>query len=203
MPIDEYLWFDDPPSTTRVACRGVAAARLQEAELGWRFLRAAREATFLRQTNLDDPAAVRDLAESVPGLDAGAFARTFDGEAADALADPVQLGEGPDRSELPVVTVAGPAGERTLTGRVDDRQLAHAVEQATGESFDPPDLSVREALERYSPAGWLAPAELAALSGRGREAVVEEARETEGVAEAEFASEPFFRETEFADDRDA
>lgn len=202
MPIDEYLWFSEPPSTSRFACRGVAAALERGPEAGWQFLRAAREATFLRQTNLDTPEAVRELADSVPALDADEFGSTLSdsGDGLDAApyeGDAADLGRD-DRPELPTLVVEGPDGKRKLAGTVDRAELSHAVERATGSALDAPDLSVSEVLDRFSAEGWLATTELSVLADRSRREAVEEARDADGVAEAEFASESFFRRDEFA-----
>jgi len=102
MPIDEYLWFDDPPESSWPACRAIAAAGLQdEADardragtapgLATRLLRACREATFARRRSVSDDATLRAVIDSVPDLDADALAAALD----DGRADEAVRGAGP------------------------------------------------------------------------------------------------------------
>ncbi|WP_435126896.1 DsbA family oxidoreductase [Halobaculum sp. D14] len=206
MPIDEFLWFDDPPATSAPACRGVVAAAEQGAEAERRFLRAAREATFLRRTNLDTESAVVDLAASVPGVDADGFA---DDVADAAVPDPdasvldvTGVDAAGDRPALPTVVVRGDEGERGVSGWADFDELAHVVQAATGSAPPSPSLTVAEALDRYSAAGWLAPAELTALTGESYDDAADEARADDDVVERSFASEPFFRAADYVADEE-
>ncbi len=206
MPIDEYLWFDDPPESSAPASRGVAAALEQGTEAGWRFLRASREATYLRRTNLDSEAAVLDLASSVPDLDAEAFEGALDaGPELPDVSDATSVSGVEDaggRPSLPTVVVRGDAGERGHSGFADAATLEHIVQAATGAAPDRPSLSVAEAVERFSPEGWLAPIELSALSGLGYDDAVGAAREVGTAVERSFASEPFFRSEAYVEERD-
>jgi len=203
MPIDEFLWFEDPPERSGPAAKGVAAALQQGDDAGWRFLRAAREATYLRRTNLDTDAAVVGMAGSVPDLDTDAFeAALLAGPEMPDVSDATDVHgveDAGDRPSLPTVIVSGEAGERGISGFADAASLNHVVEAATGTTPPRPSLTVADAVERFAAEGWVAPVELSALAGVGYDDAVDAARECEGVVEQAFASEPFFRDAECSD----
>lgn len=205
MPIDEFLWFDDAPERSEPATHGVAAAFEQSETAGWRFLRAGREGTCIRRRNLDSTAAVVDLAAETDGVDADALAQRLEERVSLSAPDPADVSGvemAGDRPSLPTVFVRGEEGERGHSGLVDFAQLTRLVKGATGSSPDPPTLSIEEVLEQFSPEGWLAVTEISVLAQTGYETVVDTAREAPGVTEQSFASEPFFRETEFLSDAD-
>lgn len=197
MPIDEFLWFEDAPEGSAPATHGVAAALEQGEAAGWRFLRAAREATYIGRTNLDTEEAVVDLASSVPDLDTEAFEEAL--AAGPALPDPSDatdvhgVEDAGDRPALPAIVVEGPVETRGHSGFADAASLDHVVQSATGSAPEPPQIDVTEAIEQFSAEGWLAPIELSALAGVGYDEAVDAARDADGVSEQEFASEPFFR----------
>lgn len=196
MPIDEFLWFDDPPASSAPATHGVAAAFEQGEQAGWRLLRAAREATFIRRRNLDSEGAVAALAAETPGVDADAIeARLDEGVTLDSpdIESVSGVDWAGDRPQLPTVVVRGGESERGHSGVADFPQLSHLVSAASGEPPEAPSLTVDAAIERYSGEGWLAVTELSALSGAGYDAATTTARELDGVVERSFASEPFFR----------
>ncbi len=204
MPIDEFLWFEDPPERSTPAVEGVAAALEQGVDAGWRFLRAAREATYLRRTNLDSESAVRELASTVPDLDTEAFEAALDAgpelpDASDAT-DVHGVEDAGGRPALPAVVVRGDDGERGHSGFADAASLDHVVEAATGSTPELPGMGVAAAVERFSAEGWLAPIELSALAGVGYDEAVDAAREAEGIEEETFASEPFFRTAEYVEE---
>lgn len=197
MPIDEFLWFEDAPAGSAPATHGVAAALEQGETAGWRFLRAAREATYIGRTNLDTESAVVELASSVPDLDTEAFEAAL--TAGPALPDPSDatdvhgVEDAGDRPALPAIVVEGSVETRGHSGFADAASLDHVVQSATGSAPEPPQIDVTEAVERFSAEGWLAPIELSALAGVGYDEAVDAARDADGVSEQEFASEPFFR----------
>ncbi|GAB7095907.1 hypothetical protein JCM30237_30610 [Halolamina litorea] len=204
MPIDEFLWFQNPPERSGPATRGVAAALEQGETAGWRFLRAAREATYIRRTNLDTDAAVVDLAASVPDLDTEAFETALDAgpELPDcsAATEVHGVGDAGGRPELPTITVRGDADERGLSGFADAASLDHVVQTATGSTPEPARVGAVEAVERFSAEGWLAPIELAALAGVSYDDAVDTVADAEGIVERGFASERFFRSAEYVAD---
>jgi len=200
MPIDEYLWFDDPPSTSRPACAGIAAVTDPGSPARTRLVRAAREATMLHQTNLDSMAAVRELVATTLGPDrAAAVPATAD---AGPVPDGDELGDVPgvewvgDRPRLPTVVATAGADRRGVSGAVDVGALRELVAAVTGETPTPRTDTVAAAIDRFSPAGWLCGAELVAVTGRPYQETLETATALADVTTREFAAEPFVRATE-------
>src|SRR5512143_835188 len=52
MPIDERIWFEDPPASSHPACIAVKAAELQSSEAAELYLRRLREAVMLDRRNI-------------------------------------------------------------------------------------------------------------------------------------------------------
>lgn len=202
MPIDEYLWFESPPSSSTDACRAVAAASPSTAAATMRTL---REAIYARRTDISDPATLRDVLATVPGLDAAEVADALqDGSADDALARhreaaPLDL-DGVtavgDRPELPTLVASGTGGTAGISGRRRYDEYRDVVADATGldPRSDVPDLV--DIVERFSPEGWVATAELAAVMDEPVQTVRERAADLADAGELrrrEFAAEPFWR----------
>jgi len=214
MPIDEFLWFEDPPTTSAPACRAVAAALARDDDAGRRVLRALREATFIRRRNVSDPDALRSVLADVHGVDAGALlAALDDGDAgtaaldahreAAAAADADGVTRVGDRPQLPTLVVHGADGSRGLSGWHNYGTIRRVVTDVTG--LDPAGdrPGVETALERFSPEGWVSVTELEALAGAPHDVVAERAADLVAAGEAverEFASESFWRLAEFVDD---
>ncbi len=52
MPLDERIWYDDPPATSYPSCVAYYAAAAQGAAAGERYLRRMREAVMLERRNI-------------------------------------------------------------------------------------------------------------------------------------------------------
>lgn len=206
MPIDEYLWFEDPPSSSLDACLAVAAAAEQSETAGQRALRALREATFIRRSNVSERDALRSALSSAPGVDADAvIAALEDGTAESALASRRDARENltaagvqmvGDRPRLPTVVVRGDADVRGLSGRRNYGSYRGAVTDVTDLEPAEDRPSVDEILDRFSPEGWVSAAELSALAGEPPDVVADRAAEMEtagGAVRRSFASESFWR----------
>ncbi|MFB6131156.1 MAG: DsbA family protein [Salinigranum sp.] len=211
MPIDEYLWFDDPPTSSWPACRAVAAAAIQGAAPGRRLLRSLREATFLRRLSVDDDDVRASLIEAVPGLDAQRVAEALaNGEAderfeaarsAAADLDVPGAARTAGRCELPAFVVRAAGEARAVSGLVDVEEFRATIDAVADVEPAAVTLDVEAALERYSPEGWIARAELSRLTGVEGAAAADEARRlVEGgdVVETAFAAEAFWRTAEYA-----
>jgi predicted DsbA family dithiol-disulfide isomerase len=206
MPIDEYLWFDDPPTTSWPACRAISAAGLQSDTLGARALRACREATFARRRSVSDPDALREVLATIPEMDLDALdAALDDGRADDAFTEHRQAAAETDeagvertatRVALPTLVARGDDGIRGVSGLADAGTWLDAVAAATDrEPVDEPP-SVEVLLERFSPSGWVAAAELATIRDCSEATAVAAARtlvEDGRAIEETFAASPFFR----------
>lgn len=212
MPIDEYLWFEDPPSSSLDACRAVAAAAEQGDAAGQAALRALREATFIRRTNVSDREALRSALSSASRVDAGAVLDALeDGTADSALAAHRDAGEDlsaagvqlvGDRPRLPTVVVRADGEARGLSGRRNYGSYRGAVADVTGLEPVAERPDVEEVLDRFSPEGWVSAAELSALVGEPQDAVADRAAAVAEAGDAvgrTFASERFWRRPADAD----
>lgn len=209
MPIDEYLWFEDPPSSSLPMCVGVVTATDAASDARPRLFRAAREATFLRQQNLDTMPAVRDLVASVLGSDAvNATPETLEGTAwgeeyavlangGPGISDVEGIDIVGGRPELPSVVVRDGDTEFGLSGRVDIASLRELVATVTGQRPSPTTLGLREVIDRFSSEGWLSRTELVALTDYQYRAVMDAVDDLTDVETAEFAAETFVRATEY------
>jgi len=221
MPIDEFLWFDDPPTSSWPACRAIAAAGLQDETAdavdgpvaARRLLRATREATFARRRSMSDERALETLVAGVPGLDGDAVAAALaDGradaafeaarEAAAALDAPGVTRSG-GRCELPAVLVRADGEARVVSGIADFAAYRETMAAVAG--LDPvegtPDVAA--VLARFSPEGWVARAELEHLTGLGVaevEAAAGDLVESGELLEERFAAEPFWRLAGYVED---
>jgi putative protein-disulfide isomerase len=216
MPIDEFLWFEDPPTTSAPACRAVAAALADDDDAGRRVLRALREATFIRRTNVSGTDALRSVLEDVHGVDAEAVLAALDGDdaaaamethrEAAAAADADGVTRVGDRPQLPTLVVHGADGAQGLSGWHNYATVRGVVTDVA--DLDPADERppVEAALERFSPEGWVSVTELEALAGVPHDAVAEQAGDLVAAGDAverEFAAESFWRLAEFVDDAGA
>lgn len=89
MPLDDRLWFEDPPASSYPACLAVKAAGLQSPWAAEVYLRRAREVVMTERRNISRPDVLEALADEVaalhPGvLDPARFRRDLNGEEARA-----------------------------------------------------------------------------------------------------------------------
>lgn len=93
MPIEERIWFEDPPSSSYPACIAVKAAAQQGAHQGERYLRRVREAVMVERRNVALRQCLLDLAhdlantaeQQADALDVARFTQALSGE--EALAE--------------------------------------------------------------------------------------------------------------------
>lgn len=206
MPIDEYLWFEDPPSSSTVACQAIATAADQGHTVVQRVLRALREATFIGRTNVSEPEALDRVLSSVPEVDTQAIlAALEDGTAEAALSshrrsareldvDGVQ--QVGDRPRLPTVVVRGEDEAKGISGRRRYGSYRGIVRDVIGLEPEENRPSVEDVLDRFSREGWVSTTELSLLVGEPYDAVrtrAEELAATNEAIERSFASESFWR----------
>lgn len=65
MPINNRLWFDNPPQSSYPACIAVKCAELQSADAAEAFLRRTREAVMSEGKNIANQEVLRDLAKEI------------------------------------------------------------------------------------------------------------------------------------------
>ncbi len=73
MPLNEHIWFTDPPASSYPACLAVKAAERQGSDAGEVYLRRLREAVMIHGRNIARWEVLRSVAEEVPLLDAERF----------------------------------------------------------------------------------------------------------------------------------
>jgi putative protein-disulfide isomerase len=82
MPLEDRLWFEDPPSSSYPGCVAVKAAEAQGAEAGERYLRLLREAAMLQGRNIARRQVRVEIAAELqallPSFDAERFAADLD-----------------------------------------------------------------------------------------------------------------------------
>lgn len=215
MPIDEYLWFDDPPSSSTAACRAIAAVSEQEETAAVRLLRALREATFIRRTNVSDREQLESVIDAVPEFDSEAVTDALEREVEDRLTAHEKQASAVDapgvirtngsRLTLPTLVVSDEKGdeERGLSGRHEFERYLELVREVSGQEPQRNTLSVREVIERFSSAGWISTTELAELADLPYQDAREIATEaSDDAVERTFASESFFRDPAFVGETD-
>lgn len=65
MPIDDKVWFHDPPASSYPACMAVKCAGLQSPEAAEMYLRRVREAVMLQGKNIAKAEVLLDVAKSL------------------------------------------------------------------------------------------------------------------------------------------
>lgn len=82
MPLEDRLWYEDPPASSYPGCIAVKAAERQGAEAGDRYLRMLREAAMLQRRNIARRevrvSLAHELAAVLPVFDADRFAADLD-----------------------------------------------------------------------------------------------------------------------------
>jgi predicted DsbA family dithiol-disulfide isomerase len=164
MPADPRLWLDAPPRSTYPACLAVKAAA--EQRLDGSYLRRAREGFAFERRSLDRPEALLDLARTVAGLDVERFRVDLGSnaivEAFGADLERAREAGAGGEAGLPILHVAGPAGERWVRGPADPAAWVDAAVAAGGRRLADPRPAPLEALRRF---GRLGTPEVAAVCG--------------------------------------
>jgi predicted DsbA family dithiol-disulfide isomerase len=82
MPLDDRLWYEDPPASSYPGCLAVKAAEHQGVLAGERYLRLLREAAMLQRRNIARRdvrvALAHELQALLPSFDPGQFAADLD-----------------------------------------------------------------------------------------------------------------------------
>ncbi len=116
MPIDERIWYEDPPGSTYPGCIAFKAALLQDERLAEAFLRRLREAVMTERRNISKESVLFELAEPL-GLEMSRF--QFDYRAGDARETFFQdLSEGRTRgiTGFPTMVVVNKDHEEIVLG---------------------------------------------------------------------------------------
>jgi predicted DsbA family dithiol-disulfide isomerase len=83
MPLEERIWYEDPPASSYPGCVAVMAAQMQGSEAGERYLRLLREAVMLKRRNIARRdvhlAVAEELNSAYPSFDLDRFASDLQG----------------------------------------------------------------------------------------------------------------------------
>ncbi len=171
MPIEDKIWFSDPPASSFPACIAVKAAGLQSADAVEHYLRRVREAVMLHGRNIGKWEVLlevaRELSESSPELlDFDAFKQAASGqEAKQAFEDDLQQVRLLGISRFPTLTINKPGqpgvmivGYRPYDALVlalqqaapELKPIRHATDAAVYKTFwgSATDREVQEALRQ-------------------------------------------------------
>lgn len=117
MPIDENIWFEDPPTSTYPGCIAYKAALFQGTSLAESYLRLLREAVMTERRNIARENVLFGLAEEI-GLDMDHFREAFlTGPAQGAFYEDLREARGRGIKSFPTFVIRNSIGhEITLTG---------------------------------------------------------------------------------------
>ena len=117
MPIDERIWFEDPPTSTYPGCIAYKAAVLQDETQAQDYLRKLREAVLTERRNIEHKNNLFTLAEET-GLDIDRFREDFlTGPAQGSFYEDLEEGRGRGITSCPTIVVRNTLGqEKTIIG---------------------------------------------------------------------------------------
>lgn len=191
MPVDVEILEADPAQSTYPASVAFVAARQQDSTLANRYLRRLREAYTTQVRNVNHRDVQLELAASV-GLDVDAFRRALDdGSAKAAFEADLSRTRTASVRAFPTYQIAGPAGERTLTGFQSFDDLADTVRTVAPslEASSPPP--VEEFVAKYGPVATQEVAEVYELA-RGKAKQVLQSLVDSGTLRREKRGNGFF-----------
>ncbi|MCC9169078.1 DsbA family protein, partial [Pontibacter harenae] len=114
MPMDDRVWFNDPPASSFPACLAVKSAGLQSAAAAENYLRRVREAVMLHGKNISREEVLLEVAQSLSEeenglLDYSQFERDLKGEPArQALREDMQQVRNLSITRYPALTISKP-----------------------------------------------------------------------------------------------
>ncbi len=119
MPIDPYVWHDDPPGSSYPACVAVKAAEFQGTDFGDRYLRRVREAVMLQRRNIARREVLLGVAEELAAsadpsvangnsFDVGKFTSDLGGQAIEAFRGDVHATRFHGFGRFPTLVVTRP-----------------------------------------------------------------------------------------------
>jgi len=119
MPLNERIWYEDPPTSSYPACLGVKAAQRQGAVQGESYLRRLREAVMLERRNIARREVLLSLAEALaveqPAFDARLFAQDLDNPAVlDDLRSDLKDARYRNIGRFPTLILRHPTGQAVI-----------------------------------------------------------------------------------------
>jgi putative protein-disulfide isomerase len=180
MPIDEKIWYQDPPTSTFPGCVAYKAGWLQDEVLAEGYLRRLREAVLTQRRNICREHVLFDLARAA-GFDLDRFSADFlTGQAQQAFYEDLTETRNRGITTFPTLVISNSLGEETaLVGYRPYVHYESALRRlAVEELHKMPLLSLIEFIQKYDR---VATQEVALVYDLERETALEE---LEGLAAA-------------------
>ena len=129
MPVDERIWFEDPPISTYPGCIAYKAAVFQDDKQAEHYLRKLREAVLTERRNIAHQNILFNLAEET-GLDIDRFREDYlTGPAQGAFYEDMEESRGRGIISCPTIVVRNSLGqEKTLIGYRPYREYKKVIE---------------------------------------------------------------------------
>lgn len=151
MPIDETIWYDDPPASTYPGCVAYKAALFQDEQLAERYLRRLREAVLTERRNISRESVLFELAEEI-GFDIDRFREDFlTGRATEAFYEDLREARGRGITGFPTMVITNPIGqETTIVGYRAYGDYENAMKRLAQETLHKmPLLPICDFVEKY------------------------------------------------------
>lgn len=137
MPINNRIWFENPPESSYPACIAIKCAELQSADASEAFLRRTREAVMVEGRDISKHETLisigKELSEQLPGIfDFQQFSKDMEEEAGiEKFREDLQKARYHQISRFPALTIKVPGGKGVLiVGYRPFEALVTALEQA-------------------------------------------------------------------------
>jgi len=151
MPIDEKIWYEDPPTSTYPGCIAYKAALFQDELRAEIYLRRLREAVLTERRNISREGVLFELAEEV-GLDMDKFREAFlTGPAQEAFMEDLREARGRGINGFPSLVMRNSLGQEiTLVGYRPYKDYEIAMKRlATTALHKMPLLSIVDFVRKY------------------------------------------------------
>lgn len=183
MPIDEKIWYEDPPASTYPGCIAYKAALFQDPSLAEVYLRRLREAVMTERRNIARESVLFGIAEEV-GLDMDLFRKAFlTGPAREAFNEDLREARGRGITGFPTLVIRNSIGrEITLVGYRPYKDYENAMKRLATEALHKmPLLPIIDFIRKY---GHVATEEVARVYEMDRAAALAELDALVGTGEA-------------------
>ena len=187
MPIDERIWFEDPPTSTYPPCIAFKAAFFQDASMAEVYLRRLREAVLTDRRNISRENVLFELAEDV-GFDMDRFREDFlTGPAQEAFYEDLREARGRGITGFPTLVIRNRLGQEiTLVGYRPYSDYENAMKRLASETLHKmPLMPIVDFVRKY---GHVATAEVAKVYEMDHEAALAELEKS--AAAGEVVKEP-------------
>jgi predicted DsbA family dithiol-disulfide isomerase len=178
MPIDGNIWLEDPLHSSYPPSIAYHAAKMQDSEKAYKFLRLIREMVFLKKLNICKEENLL-MAAIESGLDTSKFREDFNGAAIIKFKEDLRLtGEWKVRGFPTMILTDRENRNEIIYGYRDYSYLENKLNEFYGVKPEVYEKGLKILLERY---GSLTLREAVELSGESEEKVREDMRVIEGV----------------------